>query len=661
MIQIMAWYLLSLSFGLRAASASEQAQADHVIVSWVAPEQFSGEQQAIGIRFQIDPHWHIYWKNPGDSGTAPKFRLQSAQADLGAVEWPAPKRFVVGDFTNIGYETEVVFPFTVKPHQNAAALQIQADLEWLVCQEECLPGFAQLSLNRPVADRVIFGQGQALLDRFKAQVPRDQASSPWQLRSVERIGDELKVSLKGFEDLSFAALDIFPVDSDILEPAAPRRLTDDKAFLFKMKTARQASENAAFVLVDGKGMWEFSAVSLAASIPKLEWMSYLILLLSALMGGVILNLMPCVLPVLSIKFFSLAKVNGPTRWRETLLYTLGVLVTFTALGGLFLALRAGGTAIGWGFQLQSPMIVTALILLFWLMGLSFLGFFEFGNTLTQAAGKFENSGSFATGCLSVFIATPCTGPFMGTALGAAATLPALQSLFIFFFLGLGLASPFLALAVFPKIKLPRPGLWMVTLRQLLAFPLFATVIWLLWVLGHQLGSDAWLYLTTLGLIISFSLWLGKGRGLIWQAVAWSLALGATAFTARWVATAPLVSELEAAQGKSTWMEFEPQLVQKFQAQGLAVFVDFTAAWCVTCQVNKKLVLETDAAAKIFADHNVQLIRADWTNLDPDITAALAFFERASVPLYVYYPADGSRPLILPQILSLSDIEGLFQK
>ncbi len=643
------------------SAAKETINADHVKVSWIAPSHFSGEETTIGLHFQIDPHWHIYWKNPGDSGSAPKFKFQSNQAVAGEISWPVPKRFLISDLTNIGYETEVVFPLTLRPHPRAEEVQLTADLEWLVCQEECLPGFGQLTLQRPISKSPAQWQRQELLNDFLKKVPVSMASSPWLIEKLEREKDELRLFVQSKNASLLSSLQIFPVEVDFLTPAAPLLSADGKAFIFKIQSTNTVQSKAAFVLADTNGSWEHHSVPIVTPADESDWTAYLILLLSAFVGGIILNLMPCVLPVLSIKFFSLAKVSAKARWREAMLYTLGVLLTFTALGGLFVGLRAGGAAIGWGFQLQSPPIVAALILLFWIMGLSFLGFFEFGNSLTRAAGKFENTGAFATGCLSVFIATPCTGPFMGTALGAAAVLPAGEALLIFFFLGLGLASPFLALAFFPKIRLPRPGMWMVTLRELLAFPLFATVLWLLWVLGMQIGTDAWLYLTTLGLVLSFCIWLGKGRTVLWKSLALAIALLSLGLTANWVVKAPLVASSSSRVQQTVWLDYDPRLIVESKAKAQAVFVDFTAAWCVTCQVNKKAVLDTDAAQTIFAKHNVRLIRADWTNLDPVITEALAAFDRASVPFYLFYPADGSSPQILPQILTLGNIESLFQK
>ncbi|MBC7661188.1 MAG: thioredoxin family protein [Chitinophagaceae bacterium] len=640
--------------------AAEVLSADHVKVTWIAPNHFTAAEETIGIRFQIDPHWHIYWKNPGDSGTAPKFNFHSDNAALGDVGWPMPKRFLLGGLTTVGYETNAVFPVKIKPVDSAGRVRTTVELEWLVCQEECLPGAGQLTLERPVSTEPQVWPEHELLLNAIARLPSDGSSSPWQIKNVEKEGVDIQFFITTPHGEPVSKLTIFPSSTEVFLPTEPTLSKDGKALVLKLQPGKTLPDYVGLVLSDGKGSWEFPSIATKTQ-DSTQWSTYLLILLSAFAGGIILNLMPCVLPVLSIKFFSLAKVDSHTRWNEAMLYTLGVLATFTALGGLFLALRAGGTAIGWGFQLQSPSIVTALIILFWLMGLSFLGFFEFGNSLTRAAGKFENVGAFGTGCLSVFIATPCTGPFMGTTLGAASVLPAAQALLIFFCLGLGLALPFLLLAFFPRIRLPRPGMWMITLRQFLAFPLFATVIWLLWVLGSQLGTDAWIYLSSLALILTFCIWLGKGRGAVFKAVAAFASVASFIAVESWVLKAPLATAAVAQESVDTWTDYSAKLIDEAKSRHQAVFVDFTAAWCVTCQVNKKAVLETDFAQDLFRSNHVLLLKGDWTNLDQKITAALAAFGRASVPLYLFYPADGTAPRILPQILSRSDIEGLFTR
>src|SRR5690606_6825576 len=336
--------------------------------------------------------------------------------------------------------------------------------------------------------------------------------------------------------------------------------------------------------------------------------------------GVILNLMPCVFPVLSIKLFSLINAPGQGadlithRVREGLLYTAGVLTTVTACGLVFLLLRTGGAAIGWGFQLQSPMVVLGLVILFWLMALSFLGNFEFGTRLMRLAGTSNSSSSFTTGVLAVFVAAPCTGPFMGAALGAAAVLPAFSALAIFFGLGLGLAAPFLLLAISPQLssRLPKPGPWMETLRQFLAFPLFATVLWLLWVLGHLLGDQGWFLGGCVLLLLSFAIWLAKSPRRLWRTIALLLAITTLVGAAMQVRNVevpePVVSD-------SAWQPFNREAIRRAQASGQAVFIDFTAAWCITCQVNKKVVLDTVAVDALFSSNNVLRIRADWTRYD----------------------------------------------
>jgi thiol:disulfide interchange protein DsbD len=298
------------------------------------------------------------------------------------------------------------------------------------------------------------------------------------------------------------------------------------------------------------------------------------------------------------------------------------------------------------------------------MALNFLGVFELGTSVMNIAGRSQTTNAFATGALSVFVAAPCTGPFMGTALGAAAVLPALQAMSIFVFLGLGLAFPFLVLAFSPRLVriLPKPGAWMETLKHFFAFPLLATVLWLLWVLGLQTGTDGWLYSAIALLAISFAIWLGKSRPFFVKSFAWLFALLVLAFSYQQI----LLAKNNKIKSSSTtsagpWVPFDKGKIAAARAAHNPVFVDFTAAWCITCQVNKKTVLETEAALSVFKAHNVLLMVGDWTNPDPIITDALAEFGRKSVPVYAFYPADGSAAKILPQILSQTIIEDLFKE
>lgn len=659
-------FILFFTFFSFQSFAAESIDAQHIHVSFVAPKQFGPEKTTIGLRYSMDSKWHVYWKNPGDSGTTPKFEFVSKEAKVGPVLWPVPKRISFGDLVNFGYEGSVVLPFEITPEPNQTNLNLEVALEWLVCDEgECIPGFASLTLNRPIADKEKWvAEDLVEVNLHLSQVPKETTNSKWKINDLKQKGETLSVSVQGTENSD--PLDLFPADGLAVRPQAPikTKISDAVLFEFKLQAGVTAIQETDFVLYDGiqSFEWKKLPVQVASFEPTaMEFNSFLILLLSSFIGGIILNFMPCVLPVLSIKFISISQTPSAGRLKEALLYSAGVLVTFSVLGGFFLILRSAGASVGWGFQLQSPPVVFALIILFWLMALNFLGVFEFGTGVMNTAGRSSRTGAFATGILSVFVAAPCTGPFMGTALGAAATLPVLESLAIFIFLGLGLAFPFLLVALSPQARglIPRPGAWMEKLKQFFAFPLIATVVWLLWVLNLQIGTDALPISLGVLLFLSFSLWAGKNFKRS-QIILWILSILSIAYVAKnFQQRLNETSEQKASE--KIWQSFSPTKVKEMRAQGKPIFIDFTAAWCITCQVNKKTVLRTSAIEKLFNDKNVALFEADWTKQDPLITEALAKLHRNSVPVYVFYPANSSEPKILPQILTPSAIEGLFQQ
>lgn len=637
--------------------AQENAIGSHVKIRLLAPRVFStNEETLVGVYFELDPHWHVYWKNPGDSGAAPKFKFSTQNVELGPVLWPVPVRLPIAHLTNIGYEKSVAYLFGVRPKGNQEVL-VDLDLEWLVCKEECIPGFAKLRLKRPVhsEDSEWNPSDLEILKKFAVQLPTEGMSSPLSIEIVSAQEDTLKLVLKSKDNnFDYTKIDIFPISGDFISPSAPKK--NNNEFLFKLIPGMKIKPQADFLVVKDYNYWEFNNIPLATS-PSLSVESdsnLWSLILLAFIGGFLLNLMPCVFPVIFIKAFSLLKTQGSERIRDCLWYSLGVLVTFSALGLIFLILKQLGAAVGWGFQLQSPPVIFSLILLFWLMGFNFLGVFKMGTTVMNWAGNFSksSSSSFMTGILSVFVAAPCTGPFMGTALGSAAMLPAWSALTIFLSLGLGLAFPFLLFALFPRTLswLPKPGAWMESLKQFLAFPLFATVLWLLWVLSQQ---TEWIYAGVALLILSFAVWLKprlKSRqqiGLILSVSILFIYLGTHL---------PQSNKVEI--GSSLWIPYDEQKLAEVQAQGQAVFVDFTAAWCITCQVNKQLVLDTTSGQAAFKKLNVFLMRADWTGYNPAITHALTKLGRNSVPVYAFYPANGGEVKILPQLLTLQMIENL---
>lgn len=659
--------VLLTSGSLVCVHAGETIHSDHVQVSWLAPHAFGPSSTTIGIRFALQPGWHIYWKNPGDSGAAPQFTFAAEGGRVGELQWPYPARLPFMHLTNLGYTDEVIFPLSIEP-QPSTALWVEATLEWLVCQDICIPEFGTLTLQRPItSDGPRWdAREQAMLAQARRRVPGTAEAAPWHIASAHLRTEAVHVHLVP----TTATQDIptlFPVHGDIVSPGAPlvERTAPGVTMTFALLSGRPPPEHLRFVMVAGDRVWESADVPVRPATQTRHdvlpiHLSLTLVLGAALVGGLVLNCMPCVFPVLVIKLLALVQAEqAPTRrLHEGLGYTLGVLTTFGALGAVFLALRATGAAFGWGFQLQSPVIVLGLVVVFWLMALNLLGVFEWGLGLMALAGRQRTSGhaslgsAFLTGMLAVFVAAPCTGPFMGTALGAAATVPAPVAMAIFLGLGCGLAVPFLVAACFPRAAawVPEAGPWMETLKHGCAFPLFATVVWLLWVLGRQTGPDGWLTAAVLLLVLSFSLWLGRFTARALRGGAWVLALAAllcASVQIRALAATPSVASTGA------WVAYEQALLQATRAKKQAVFVDFTAAWCITCQVNKLAVLETTAARALFQERNVLLMRGDWTIYDPRITEALAEFGRASVPLYVFYPADGAAPRILPPLLTLS--------
>ncbi|PWQ95342.1 protein-disulfide reductase DsbD family protein [Leucothrix arctica] len=656
------WFISLFLIWTTPVSAEETTSGDHVKVRWLAPDTFaSGSTEHIGFYFEVDPKWHVYWRNAGDSGAAPRFDIQATGATVDPVKWPFPTRLPVAHLTNLGYEGNVAYLLPITPEAGAESLSLTVDLEWLVCKIDCIPGFGQMTLTRPIGKTANWKSGDlALRDNFLNRVPQASSSNLWSVQSLTSTSaTEITLTLS---DATKQAT-IFPLDADLIAAAEPKvkQVSNGMSYTFERVSANQVATTD-FVVTDGEKAWRLSNVPIQAAaaqpIPVEATQPLWLLLLAAFVGGMILNLMPCVFPVLSIKMMGLVQSPASKRLSEAFAYTAGVLVTFGALGGLLLLLRASGSAIGWGFQLQSAPVILALITLFWLMALSFSGVFEFGHRLMTAAGN-HRGGAFITGVLAVFVATPCTGPFMGVALGAAATLPPTSAMAIFLGLGAGLAAPFVLLCLSPALlrRLPKPGAWMVTLQQFLAFPLYLTVIWLLWVLGRLVGDNGWLIASLLMVSLVFAIWLGRSasKARRWMAAGIAVIALAAAFTS--VITTPASSQKTLST--SSWQSFDAAKIAEARANNQAVFVDYTAAWCITCQVNKKLVLDTDPIQALFKENKVLLVRADWTHHDAAITESLAQFGRNSVPVYAWYAPGTKQAELLPQLLQAGMIRDLF--
>ena len=703
-------------------SSAAVVQTDQVRAELVAhaPQGIApGQPLWVGLKIIHQPQWHTYWKNPGDSGLATTVQWTlPAGVTAGDIAWPAPHSIPIGTMTNYGYEGTLLLPvpLTVGPAFQAGPsgdLEVKLSASWLVCRQECIPQDGNFVLNIPVKGSVAFHGAD--FDAAQRAVPTPLAGSA----QANVAGKLLTLRVNGLPAAwQGKALQAFPEIGTVFDttgtPGSATLATPlgadggAQAWEGNTWTARFAisdqrlSDTTSFPLVlrqgDGTvqlttavaGAWPALATPVGVS-PALQtaldtnraalatsapagggsWAALGLAMLAAVLGGLILNLMPCVLPVLAIKVMAVAQHAHHSRSQQRLqglAYTAGVIGSFVALGGLMLALRAGGEQLGWGFHLQSPGVLAGLAVLFTLLGLNLAGLFEVGNLLPQGLAnlqaKHPAADAFLSGVLAVAIASPCSAPFMGASLGYAITLPAVEALAIFAALGVGLALPFLVAAWVPAIArwLPRPGAWMDTLRRFMAFPMFATVVWLVWVLGHLSGVNGAGALLALLVALACVVWaLGlQGRSrTVFASISVAAAAGLAWFAGPFVLQMePLVAESSAAPAgpggvasanTNVWQAWVPGRVEAELAAGKPVFVDFTAAWCITCQYNKKTTLANAEVVADFAAKKVQMLRADWTRRDPAITQALEQLGRTGVPVYVLYQA-GKAPVVFSEIL-----------
>jgi thiol:disulfide interchange protein/DsbC/DsbD-like thiol-disulfide interchange protein len=650
------------------------------------------EANWLGLRLEMVPEWHTYWRFPGDTGLATKVKWKlPAGWKVSDSLWQLPRRIVLPPLVNFGYEDEALIGFQLQiPAGTPEGEQtIGASASWLVCKEECIPEKAELSLKVRVAKAVPKANPWAnLFGNLRKQAPRAGVFSA----RLEDKGADLLLEIPGTGISESANLDFFPLESGPVKgdqaPKVERSQSGIQLHLDKNGQGAGAKNLAGLLVVQQGGSEEVHELNLplpanlsgapaqvnsasgtgpeSGQGPR-ENSSAWFLVLLAFAGGLVLNLMPCVFPVLGIKVMSIVKQSGSQRKHARdhgHVYSLGVLVSFWALAAVLLVLRAAGEAAGWGFQLQHPGFVTVLILLFSFIAADLAGFIQWGGSWMGAGANLANkegyAGSFFTGMLAVVVATPCTAPFMGTAIGAAFSQPSWVVLLVFTSLGLGLALPFLLLCYQPGFLsfLPRPGVWMERLKQFFAFPMAATVLWLLWVLSLQVGADATLKVELGLLLVVLSVWL---RHQFRQGPAWILAwllLGLGAAMAGSVASAPRADKV--VQNSGNWQPYSEGALEDALKAGKPVFVDFTAAWCLTCQINRKLVLERAALQDYLKEKGVVLLLADWTNHDPAITKALERQGRIGVPLYLAYPAGSRQAQILPQMLTDTQLREFFR-
>lgn len=684
---------LACVLGLTTAAPAAEAVEKHAQAELIAETTalLRGGDTTVALMLTPEPGWHTYWVNPGDSGLATKLEWTlPAGVSAGNIQWPAPHQAPLGELTNYGYDDETLHLVNITVPANwpkDAPLILKTKAKWLVCKDVCIPDSADLELSLPVADSV------QLDARHSARFERDRALLPQTLPAAATaqfaIADgAFSLALKGAGLPKAKKIEFFPLAGDLVNHAATQKLVEQSG---NWRLTQALSPYHVLVPKTVEGLWVLTladgtrqsyAVTAtpgavvavkadevttekypAAATPSADNANHPGVLLAlglALLGGLILNLMPCVFPVLSLKALALLntqQVSVRTQRAQALAYTAGAVLSCVAAAGILLALRAGGEALGWGFQLQSPVFIAVLAYLMLALGLSMSGVAEFGgslmNTGSSLAQKQGLSGSFFTGVLAVVVASPCTAPFMGSALGFAVTQAVPTALAIFAALGLGLALPFLVLGFVPALakRLPRPGAWMLTFKQVMAFPLYLTAAWLLWVLTRQAGADA-LGLVLVGCVaVAFAIWLlGRtSRSWVSSAIAVLALLAAAAVLGSPFlnASAAPNNSAPAVAGHEPW---SAERVAALRAEGKTIFVDFTADWCITCKVNERGALASDAVKAAFAEQNVVSLVADWTKSDPAITEALAAFGRNGVPLYLVYP-KGGEPRVLPQVLT----------
>jgi DsbC/DsbD-like thiol-disulfide interchange protein/cytochrome c biogenesis protein CcdA len=635
----------------------------HAARAAIAP----GERFTIVLRQTIREHWHTYWINPGAAGepTEIDWRLPPGFS-AGSIRWPAPASIQVETLINYGYSGEVLLPVEITAPANlrpGASVTLAAHVTWVVCSDICVLEEGDLTLTLPVAAQARDERrwGPRIAAALAALPVPFAAGGPLQARVTPGQPALLSIALPGetLRDPYF-----FPYSRDAIDPSAPQNPSyGAQGVSFELAGGvdpklGQARLDGLLTFTDSSGKprgYEIFAepgpplpdTSGARQLeaPGMSAVALLAALGLAFLGGLILNVMPCVLPVLSMKALSFAggAHSGQAR-RHGLLYLAGVLATFLALAGLLIALRGAGAALGWGFQLQAPWVTSALALLFFAIGLNLVGVFNIGGGMQNAGAGLTarggDLGAFFTGALAVVAATPCTAPFMAGAVGAVLTQSAPVTLLIMAALALGFALPMTALSFSPALQrlIPKPGPWMERARNVLAFPMFAAAVWLAWVLTEQTGAAGVLGLLSLAAALAFALFVARW-GRVWLIVG----LVALALTAA-LAWRPLLGlQAPPALASEAW---SPARVEALRAEGRPILVNFTAAWCATCKLNE-WVFADDKVVDAFTRTNTAYLKADWTNPNPDIAAVLARLNRAGIPVYLYYPPGNAAPAVLP--------------
>jgi len=645
-----------------------------------------GQPFMVGIKLDMQPGWDTYWLNPGDSGFPTQVNWElPAGFTAGPLVWPYPERFSSESLVGFGYTDTTLLLTEITPPQKlevGSDVEIKANVTWLACNESCVPGDADLSLGLPVTQSAPqinqlyardFADIEALLPKAAAQA--------FSFFDIETIKEEIVLHFKPAMDVfhEIEELLFIPEEGQIVDYNAPQKVHkgENGEFVLNIKRADAAQampdQIKGVLLVSEKGTTVKKAIQIDTSLGATSGSSFYaniwIALACAFLGGLILNVMPCVLPVIALKIFGFVKMANQKRSvviKHGVVFSIGVLLSFWVLSGALLLMRAYGQGVGWGFQLQEPLFVAVMTIIIFLLGLSLFGLFEFGTSMIALGSKAESKSSsplmssFLSGILATLVATPCTGPMLGPAVGFAMTLSTVKALGIFTFVGLGMASPYLFFSCFPKFVrfLPKPGAWMVVFKQLMGFVMMITALWLLWVFAAQTGMIALFIFLAALIVMAVAAWIyGRWSTLVHKKstrrIATTVAVLMIAFSGYFSLKAAKQGQALAAleQQQEGRHVYSPEAIEQLRKEGKAVFVDFTAKWCLICQANK-IVLHSSEIRRAFEERGVVFVEADWTNKDRVITEELQKLGRSGVPVYALYPADqNERPMILPQTLT----------
>lgn len=690
-------YIISLFvlliFSAYGYSASNKASTEQVTAEIVASVDavYPGAEIYLGINQKIIPHWHTYWVNPGDSGNATTIEWTLPEGAIASdIIWPIPQRFSMGPITNYAYENEVTlltkikFPDSIEVGKNVV---VSALVDWLVCAEECIPQQVEIALSLPVVASNSVSNTHPVITEALGRLP---VETDWEINAIDIDSNNEKflkftINIPQTQITNIQDMWFYPYEWGRIQQSSQQTRFDSKNGIDLVIKAGEAPYKAGDVitgvLVIKEKSGDESTIARGFEIRQElkshsnqdtseKPLGFITAILLAFIGGIILNLMPCVFPVLSIKALSLvnhaADSSGQLRL-QGIVYTSGVVFSFLLLALLLIILKAGGAQIGWGFQFQSPLFVLCVAYLVFAVGLSLSGVFFIGGSVagvgTSLRTKPGYSGSFFTGVLATIVATPCTAPFMAAALGYALTQPTFHLLTIFISLGLGLALPYLLLTCWPGLHrhLPKPGAWMEKLKQFFAFPMYATAIWLVWVLAQQTGVDAIIYAAGGMLLIAIAAWLYDGSLLADRkksiaAKCFALVLIILAIITGYRGVMNKALPEVALSKNNNWEVFSDYRLQKLLKNKQPVFLNFTASWCISCLVNERVALSDPDVINHFRTLNIIYLKGDWTNRNPDITNFLNKFNRSGVPLYVFYPqGKSSDPIILPQVLTADGV------